>query len=320
MKSKLILFAIILSAFISGCSGQAAESTTSTAAPDNNTDYALIQVKTQSAYDEFRYVVDDLVGDEFIYNEQGQLEQVIADGEENAFEYLYEYYEDGSIKVAQRYENMDGTYEVQQELKFDENGNIYEQVNYSGGINRRAADHHFYTYDENGNMVKEEHFSDTGEIDFVKTYEYDAAGKLIESTYTEYGFPEHHSVFYYNDFGYPSTEIEHTLDGERTGLFLYSYEYDNTNTLVKVAKYEETNPTKIEQIMGSAQFPQFDVRNNDVGLRYKEEDAMYVEVFTFQYLKFTPLEEEILLAKKKAHIDISAWGYCYDGDLFDLFW
>lgn len=318
MKFRIIPLVILLLVSFTGCSepnNKTTESESNTnvnSEIDKNTDTVLVYLKTQDAYDDFFYaggILSD--GNEFVYNDEGQLDKFVDWGmskpDETEYEYIYEYYENGEIKLSQRYENMNGPYAIEQELKFDENGYIYEQIGYSGGINGRAPDYNFYTYDEDGNMIKDEHYYDLDEIDSVKTYKYGSNGKLVESTYTQYRNLTRHSVFYYNDFGYPSVEIEYDLEMNLECIYLYFYEYDPVNFPLKVTVYKEENPTKIEKIINSAQFPLINVR-------YNKEDALYVKVFKYEYLTFTKQQEKILLAKKKANIDISVWGYSFDRD------
>ena len=320
MKFKIFALVVLLLVSVTGCSAPNNEKTeteldtTVSSEISNQADTDLVRVKTKEAY-----VEDPLSREnEFIYNDEGQLDKVISwsgfKPSETGYKYMYEYYDNGQVKLSQRYENIDGQYAVQQELKFDENGYIYEQIGYSGGIDRRAPDYNLYTYDEDGNMIKDEHYYDLDELDFVKTYKYDDKGELIESTYTKYNYLPRHSVYYYNNFGYPSVEIEYDLDKNLECLYLYSYDCDYDNAPLKLTAYKETNPTKIEEVMSSTQFPLIDVRDNDVGIHFKEEDALYVKVFNYEYVAFTKQQKEILDAKKKAYIDISVWGYSYQRD------
>ncbi|MBE6731624.1 MAG: hypothetical protein E7564_08045 [Ruminococcaceae bacterium] len=329
MKFKIITLIFVLMISLTGCGAQTkenteAESTSSVSSEADSTDTKLVYVKTQQANDKISSDGDfRFNGYEFIYNDEGELSKIVDwDGyksEEIECEYVNSYYDNGKIKLSQRYECIDGQYTVQQELKFDENGYIYEQISYSGGLNRRAPDYNYYTYDENGNIIKDEHYYDTDEIDYIKTYKYNNKNELIESTYTKYRNLEGYSVFYHNEFGYPLVEVEYDLDKNLECLRFYSYEYSFTNSPVKVTVFRETNPTKMDKIMNSAQFPLIDVKDNDAGVFYKDEDASYVKVFKYEYLPFTELQEEILLAKKRAYIDVFMWGYHYAGS-FDTFW
>lgn len=345
MKLKMMTLVIVVLLSLVGCTAQngdqneALPDTSVSAGEDNKLETNLVCVKVLEANDEFDYAGDSdslFDGYEFRYNTAGELERIVSwsgyQPEEHEYKYIYEFYDSGKIKLAQRYENLDGQYEVQQELKFDENGLIYEQISYSGGVGRRAPDYNFYSYDENGNIIKDEHYYDLDEIDYVRTYQYNDQGELVESTFTKYGALAGHSVFYHHSNGYPAVEIEYDLNMNLTGLYMYSYLFEweadvRSEYPTKVAVFKEETPSVIEDIMNSAQFPLDGAQNDwirvaydDARVFYHEEDALYIEVFQYEYRGFTGQQEEILLAKKKARIDVPVWGFHYDNDYMQIFW
>ena len=312
---------MILLLCFTACGKESSASTepAASAAPATS-DEVIARVKRMQAFDEFRYMgsTDMLFdGDEYTYDDEGQLSKYInysmAKVKETDYAYEYEYYDNGDLKLSLRYESMNGSYELQQELKFDEKGLIYEQVSYSGGVGGRAPDYNFYTYDEAGNLIKDEHYYDLNEIHYTHTYTYDDSGKLVESTYsfTDYKGNARHYVYHYNEHGDPATEVVYNGDMKAEALYFYIYEYDAGFYPKKVTVYRETHPDDIQKIMGSAQFPLFDIKQNDVGIHYKTDDALHVKVFKFTNYGFNPQQHKILLAKMKANIDIDMWGYDY---------
>lgn len=158
---------------------------------------------------------------EYEYDDKGnKIKEVYILGDEetwySTFDYTYK--EDGSLASATIYyeEGIIGKIE-----EYDDFGNVIMQTMYNEG---EAFSYYKYEYDESGRETSVEFGYATGEVQYIKTYEYKDVDGLIEKTcYDEEG----------NATAFAKMDKEgNIVYDDTTGLFILEYKYNSLNDRV----------------------------------------------------------------------------------------
>lgn len=163
-----------------------------------------------------------------------------------------EYDANGNQTVGFFYRNADGEL-GKIEFEYDAAGNNTKAVWFmSDGQGREWPETYLYTYDDNGNCVKEEYYSAEGVLDFITHYEYNAAGHILQSNI----FTADGTLYSYDLYEYDAEENLSAIssyfdfDGEMTMehriVYLYNEqgeevgmeEYDGAGNLIQSTMFE----------------------------------------------------------------------------------
>lgn len=183
-----------------------------------------------------------------------------ADGKVSENDFKYTYDKNGNILLKLSKEDGD---EYSYEYKYDKIGNIKEFVLKENGIQQNKTK---YSYDDNGNKIKEDMYSRNGALVGSSVYEYDEKGNntlnvfyyngeerqksvytydekgnLIEDVYYEEGGEGSREKYFYDEKGNQIEWLSY-FQGEFSGR--YVYEYNGENQLIKEYYFEYENDTE----------------------------------------------------------------------------
>lgn len=115
--------------------------------------------------------------------------------------------------------------------KYDGNGKLVERIDSTGGQFRKTK----LSYDDMGNIVKEEMWDGFNNVLMEKSHEYDNLGRLIESSekniagncriVKQYAYDSYNNMAKYN--------IKNSCDASKNQVLTYVYKYDKRSNIIE---------------------------------------------------------------------------------------
>ncbi|MCD4698197.1 MAG: hypothetical protein K8S16_18385 [Bacteroidales bacterium] len=217
--------------------------------------------------------------------------------EESGYKYAYSEFDKNENKISEIRYAIEGETEEKYINKFDENGYLYEEMNYIS--DDELAEHKTYERDKKGNVVNAfKHYQD-GDKDTIK-YLRDESGKLLEKiTIDSFNEEEAREVIEYKNDKVSSRKIF-----EYDELVLEeSYDYNDNGNMI------EHNKWSIEQ--EDAKFLTIYNPNGTIkkALRHNSKDELISKAeYTYNEDRLTCIEEESQYGKNKTVIEYDEGG------------
>lgn len=304
-KLVLILLSLLVCLNLFGCGG---ESVTLPEAEEIIEETTPITTSRMYVITEEHDIDNEYNGMRYSYNDQGELVVITQIGvREFNFTYGYFYDDAGNITEIRRFEN--GL--LQQILKLDTVGKIYEEITYSGGEDRRAGIASEYIYDEDGKITKITRYCETfepehlyDEVDETCEYFYGDDGVLVK----ELIYDDEETCIYYNAYRLPVLEVKYDSDKKIDNFVIYEYEYDSLypGKPISQKKYANIYTSVVREFLDSED-PNKNAADYEGAWRLTDDDITSEDVFVYEWIDVTEEQEKIIEAKRNIRLNHNWW-------------